>query len=93
MRKSAIAVVTGIIIVITLVMVMPVKPGGMPPIIQDQPELEDKVQWDVENRITDKPNLTDSADFSNNEEYEYYMDEEGNKNYIISAVDMPNIDG
>lgn len=93
MRKSAITVIACIIIVITLVIFLPLKPGGVPPIIHDQPKLEDKAQLNVETTVNDKPNLTDSADSSNEAEVEYYVDEEGIKHYIIRAADTPDIEG
>ena len=92
MRKSAIAVVVGIIIVITLVVLLPLKPGGVPPIIQDQPELEDKAQVNVETSVTDELDLADPEVSSNEEEVNYYIDEEGIKHYIISAVDTPDFE-
>jgi hypothetical protein len=37
--------------------------------------------------------LADSAVSSNQAEWDFYIDEEGNKNYVISAVDTPDIEG
>ena len=47
MRKTAIAVVAFIAIVIGAVTFLPVKPGEMPPIIQDQIEFEDQSQSNI----------------------------------------------
>ncbi len=93
MRKTAIAVVAGIIIVIGAVVFLPITPGEMPPIIQDQPKFEDQSQSDIGISVKDVPNLADSEVSSNQAEYDFYVDEEGVKNYIINAVDTPNIEG
>ena len=93
MRKSAIAVVAGIIIVIAVVVFLPLKPGEVPPIIQDQPKVEEQAQVNVGTTLKDEPNLADSAVSSNQAEWDFYIDEEGNKNYVISAVDTPDIEG
>jgi len=93
MRISAIAIVAGIAIVLILVVFLPIKPGGMPPIIQDQPQVEDKVQLNVETTVIDKPNMTDSVVSSNQGEYDFYIDEEGVKHYIINLRDTPDIQG
>ena len=91
MRKSAIAVVAGIIIVIAVVVFLPLKPGEIPPIIQDQLKVEDHAQLDVETTLKDEPNLVDSAISSNQSEYDFYIDEEGVKHYVISVGDKPDI--
>ena len=93
MRKSAIAVVVGIVIVIAVVVFLPLKPGEVPPIIQDQPKVEDQAQLNFGATIKDEPNLTDSAVSSNQTEYDFYIDEEGIKHYVISVVDTPDIEG
>jgi len=92
MRKTAIVVVAGIVIVLGLVVFLPLKPGGIPPIIQDQPKMEDQFQLNIETTVADAPNLADSAVSSNQIGYDIYIDEEGVKNYIINAVDTPNIE-
>ena len=92
-RKSAIAVVVSIVIIIAVVAFSPLKPGEVPPIIQDQLRVEDQAQLDVVTTVKDEPNLEDSAVSSNQAEWDFYIDEEGNKNYVISAVDTPDIEG
>ena len=92
MRISAIAIVAGIAIVLILVVFLPIKPGGMPSIIQDQPQVKDQAQLDIGTTIVDKPNLTDSAVSSNQTGYDFYVDEDGTKHYTINAVDTPIID-
>jgi len=92
-RKSSIAVVASIVIVIAVVVFLPLKPGEVPPIIQDQPKVEDQAQLNVGTTVKDEPNLTDSAISSNQAENDFYIDEEGNKHYVISAVDTPDIEG
>jgi len=93
MRKTAIAVVVFIAIVIGAVVFLPIKPGEMPPIIQDQIEFEDQSQSNIGISVKDAPNLADSEVSSNQAEYDFYVDEEGVKNYIINAVDTPDIEG
>ncbi len=93
MRKTAIAVVAFIAIVIGAVTFLPIKPGEMPPIIQDQIEIEDQFQLNIETTVADAPNLADSEVSSNQAEYDFYVDEEGIKNYIINVVDTPDIEG
>ncbi len=93
MRKTAIAVVAGIVIVLGVVVFLPLKPGGIPPIIQDQPKIEDQSQSNIGISVKDAPNLADSEVSSNQTGYDFYVDEEGVKNYIINAVDMPDIEG
>jgi len=93
MRKTAIAVVAFIAIVIGAVVFLPIKPGGMPPIIQDQLEFEDQSQSDIGISVKDTPNLADSTVSSNQTGYDIYIDEKGVKNYIINAVDKPDIEG
>ncbi len=90
MRKTAIAVVAGIIIVLGVVVFLPLKPGGIPPIIQDQPKIEDQSQSNIGISVKDAPNLADSAVSSNQTEYDFYVDEEGIKHYIVNVVDTPD---
>ena len=92
-RKSAIAVIVSIVIVISVVVLLPLKPGEVPPIIQDQLRVEERAQVNVGTTLKDEPNLADSAVSSNQAEWDFYIDEEGNKNYVISAVDTPDIEG
>ena len=92
-RKSAIAVVVSIVIIIAVVAFSPLKPGEVPPIIQDQPKVEERAQVNVGTTLKDEPNLADSAVSSNQAEWDFYIDEKGNKNYVISAVDTPDIEG
>lgn len=93
MRKTAIAVVAFIAIVIGAVTFLPIKPGEMPPIIQDQIEFEDQSQSDIGISVKDVPNLADPTVSTNQAEYDFYIDEEGVKNYIINVVDTPDIEG
>jgi len=93
MRKTAIAVVAFIAIFIGAVVFLPIKPGEMPPIIQDQIEFEDQSQSDIGISVKDVPNLADSTVSTNQAEYDFYIDEEGVKNYIINVVDTPDIEG
>jgi len=93
MRKTAIAVVAFIAIVIGAVTFLPIKPGEMPPIIQDQIEIEDQSQSNIGISVKDTPNLADSTVSSNQIGYDIHIDDEGIKNYIINAVDMPDIEG
>ncbi len=92
MRKSAIVVVVGIVIVISLVVFLPLKPGEVPPIIQDQPKVEDQAQLNVGTSVKDEPNLTDSTISSNQAENDFYIDEEGIKHYVVNVVDTPDIE-
>ena len=93
MRKTAIAVVAGIVIVLGLVAFLPLKPGEIPPIIQDQPKMEDQAQSNIVTTIMDAPKLADSAVSSNQIGYDFYVDEKGVKHYIVNAVDTPDIEG
>ncbi len=90
MRKTAIAVVAFIAIVIGAVTFLPIKPGEMPPIIQDQIEFEDQSQSNIGISVKDAPNLADSAISSNQTGYDFYVDEEGIKHYIVNVVDTPD---
>ena len=92
MRKTAIAVVVFIAIVIGAVAFLPLKPGGIPPIIQDQPKVEDQAQSNIGTTIVDTPKLADSAVSSNQTGYDFYVDEEGAKHYIVNVVDTPDIE-
>jgi len=92
MRKTAIAVVVGIVIVIGAVAFLPINPGGIPPIIQDQPKMEDQSQSDIGISVQDAPNLADSEVSSNQTGYDFYVDEEGAKHYIVNLVDTPDIE-
>jgi len=92
-RKSAIAVVVSIVIVIAVVVFLPLKPGEVPPIIQDQFKVEDHAQLNAGTTLKDEPNLADSAISSNQSEYDFYIDEEGIKHYVISLGDKPDIEG
>ncbi len=92
MRKTAIAVVAFIAIVIGAVVFLPLKPGGMPPIIQDQLKIEDRVQSNIGTTIVDTPKLADSAVSSNQAGYDFYVDEEGIRHYIVNVVDTPDFE-
>jgi len=92
MRKTAIAVIAFIAIVVGAVAFLPLKPGGIPPIIQDQPKIEDQFQSNIGISVKDTPNLADSEVSSNQTEYDFYVDEEGVKHYIVNLVDTPDIE-
>ena len=93
MRKSYIAVVASIVIVIAVVVFLPLKPGEVPPIIQDQLKVEDHAQLNAGTTLKDEPNLADSAISSNQSEHDFYIDGEGIKHYLISLGDKPDIEG
>ena len=92
MNPKGIAVVAGIIAVILLVVLLP-KAGDVPPPIIDSTDVVDDTSMEKESRVTDTPDVSDTAVTENDEELDYYIDENGTKHYRLEVRDVPTFEG
>lgn len=93
MNLKGIAVVAGIIAVILLVALLPIKAGDVPPPIIDTTDVLDDATIEKESRVTDTPDVSDTAVTENDEELDYYIDENGTKHYQLDVRDVPSFEG
>jgi len=93
LNPKGIAVVAGIIAVILLVVLLPIKSDDVPPPIIDTVDVVDDAAIEKESRITDTPDVSDTAVTENDEELDYYIDENGTKHYILDVRDAPTFEG
>ena len=93
MNIKGIAVVAGIISVILIVVLLPIKGGDVPPGIIDQTEFIDDASIGRESTLEDIPAITDSADIEIEPGTNFYIDENGTKHYVLDVRDAPQFDG
>ncbi len=91
MNPKGIAVVAGIIAVILLVVLLP-KAEDVPPPIIDSIDVVDDTSIEKESRVTDTPDVSDTAVTENDEELDYYIDENGTKHYRLEVRDAPTFE-
>lgn len=92
MNRKGIAIVAGIIAVILLVVLLPIKAGDVPPPIIDTADVVDDVAIEKESRATDTPDVSDTTVTENDEELDYYIDENGTKHYRLEVIDVPTFE-
>jgi len=85
---SAIGIVLAIVL---LVVLSPIKPGDLPPTIQDSVEIKEKVSIEIGQETTDDIIVKDSAVLENNMNSDFYFDENGTKHFIIKVIDIPTL--
>lgn len=93
MNLKGIVVVAGIIAVILLVALLPIKAGDVPPPIIDTTDVLDDATIEKESRVTDTPDVSDTAVTENDEDLDYYIDENGTKHYQLDVRDVPSFEG
>ena len=93
MNVKGIFVIVGIAVVILIVVLLPIKPGDIPPGIVDDVQLIDDASLEKETSVEDTPKVTDAADIQQENEVDFYIDENGTKHYIIDVKDVPAIEG
>ncbi len=93
MKPKSIAVVAGIIAVILLVVLLPIKAGDVPPPIIDTADVVDDAAIEKESRVTDTPDFSDTAVTENDEGLEFSIDENGTKHYRLEVRDVPSFEG
>ena len=93
MNPKGIAVVAGIIAVILLVALLPMKAGDVPPPIIDTTDVLDDATMEKESRVTDTPEVSDTAITENDEDLDFYIDENGTKHYRLDVRDVPSFEG
>jgi len=93
LNPKGIAVVAGIIVVIVLVALLPIKAGDVPPPIIDTADVVDDAAIEKESRVTDTPDFSDTAVTENDEGLDFYMDENGTKHYRLEVSDVPSFEG
>jgi len=87
------AVIAGIAAVILIVVLLPIKAGDVPPAIIDTADVVDDAAIEKESRVTDTPDVSDTAITENDEELDYYIDENGTKHYRLEVRDVPTFEG
>ena len=91
---KGVSVITGIIAVIAIVMLMPIKPGDVPPPITDNSDVVDDASMEKNSHVKDSPNVADIAATDNdNDELDHYIDENGIKHFILDVKDIPSFEG
>lgn len=93
MNIKGIAVVAGIISIILIVVLLPIKGGDVPPGIIDQTEFIDDASIGRESTLEDIPAITDSADIEIEPGTNFYIDENGTKHYVLDVKDAPQFEG
>ena len=93
MNVKGISVIAGIIAVIVIVVLMPMKPGDVAPPITDSSNVVDDASMEKDSQVTDSPDITDTAVTENDEGLDYYIDENGTKHFIIDVKDIPSMEG
>jgi len=93
LNPKGIAVVAGIIAVILLVALLPMKAGDVPPPIIDTTDVLDDATMEKESRVTDTPEVSDTAITENDEDLDFYIDENGTKHYRLDVRDVPSFEG
>ncbi len=93
MNLKGIVVVAGIIAVILLVALLPIKAGDVPPPIIDTTDVLDDATIEKESRVTDTPEVSDTAITENDEDLDFYIDENGTKHYRLDVRDVPSFEG
>jgi len=93
LNPKGIAVVAGIIAVILLVVLLPMKAGDVPPPIIDTTDVVDDATMNKETLVTDTPDVSDTTVTENDEELEFYIDENGTKHYRLDVRDVPSFEG
>ena len=93
MNIKGIAVVAGIISIILIVVLLPIKDGDVPPGIIDQTELIDEASIGRESTLEDIPAITDPADLEIEPGTNFYIDENGTKHYVLDVRDVPQFEG
>ena len=102
MNLKGISVIVGVAAVILLVVLLPIKPGDVPPVIEDRPELSEGTAIGLggEDRpelgegaaiglsIEDTPTITESVIVTSETGSDFYVDENGTKHYVIDATDV-----
>jgi hypothetical protein len=93
LNVKGVSVIAGIIAVIVIVVLMPVKPGDVPPPIKDSSNVVDDASMEKDSRVTDSPDITDTTTTENDEGLDYYLDENGTKHFVIDVKDIPSMEG
>ena len=88
MNLKGISIMVGVAAVILLVVLLPIKPGDVPPAIQDTPGLGEDA--DIGLGGEDVPAITESVTVTSETTPDFYVDENGTRHYIISAEDTIN---
>jgi len=101
MNLKGISVIVGVAAVILLVVLLPIKPGDVPPPIEDMPELSEGATIGLGEE--DMPELSEGATIGLGEEDtpaitesviisetgpDFYVDEKGIRHYVINATDV-----
>ncbi len=93
LNVKGISVIAGIIAVIAIVTLMPIKPGDVPPPITDSSNVVDDASMEKDSQVTDSPDITDTTVTENDEGLDYYIDENGTKHFIIDVKYIPSMEG
>ena len=93
LNVKGVSVIAGIIAVIAIVTLMPVKPGDIPPPITDSSDVVDDAVMEKDSRITDSPDISDIAATHNDGGLDYTVDENGIKHFVIDVKDIPSMEG
>ena len=102
MNLKGISILVGAATVILLVVLLPIKPGDVPPAIQDTLELgegadmglgeEDRPELGGDETsgidMEDTPTITESVTVTSETTPDFYVDENGTKHYVINASDV-----
>ena len=87
-KAQGVAIGGGIAVVIIIVIIFTIFASGGT-IVSDSQEISENVMLDESGLGGDSVGVNDSSTV--NKGVEFYMDEEGNKTYVIEASDSPDI--
>jgi len=85
---SLIGVVAAIVLFVVL---SPIKPGEIPPSIEDSVEIKDYSSIKIGKNTTDIPIIKDSDMVEDKTNSDFYFDENGTKHYVIKVIDIPTL--
>ena len=90
MNKKGASIIIGAAIIILVVIFAPLKPGDVPPVIEESILIDDNAQVGLQ-LDTEPVQITDNA-IVVTEDVNYFVDENGTKHYFLEAIDKPITD-
>ena len=108
MNVKGVSIIVGVAVVILLVVLLPIKPGDVPPLTRDDIEIRDEATLEVgldrEDNVEikdefsigigyeDAPTITETVKMEKENGTEFYIDENGTKHFVIKATDAPTLE-
>lgn len=90
-NRKSIAIIAGIILFVSIVIVLPLKPGDVPPAIIDEGKVTEFSSMAIESVASDIPIIKETSTSKSlvEEGLKIYTSENGTKQIFLSAIDQP----